>query len=133
MEPANAKKILQSARQNRQPILIYEIAKNNIPTLLWWLLLPLSLVILIVMSWVMTLLVRPLSFTQIFFTYLIPIIPIIYAWDGQASLMRTYTFADIKSLLGEEDKDYQWTLGDAKKANGRKMGYYIMGYPKHDR
>jgi hypothetical protein len=133
MDPEKAKKILKSAESNRQPILIYEIAKNNVPTLLWWILLPISLVILIVMSMVMTLFVRPLSLFQLLFTYVIPIIPIIYAWDGQASLMRTYTFDDVESLLGKKrDVGYQWFIGDAKKANGKKMGYYIMGYPKND-
>lgn len=130
MNPEVAQAILQSAEQNLQPILIYEIAKNNIPTLLWWLLLPLSLVILILMTWVMTPFVRPLTFQQLLFTYLIPIIPIVYAWDGQASLMRTYTFEDIEGLLGNRKEDYVWEIGDALKADGKKSGYYILGYPK---
>ncbi|MDX2245744.1 MAG: hypothetical protein SF052_03145 [Bacteroidia bacterium] len=133
MKPATAQKILQSAQHSRQPILIYELAKNNIPILLWWLFLPLSLVILIVMCLIMTPFVKPLSFKQILFTYLIPIIPLVYAWDGQTSLMRTYTFEDIESLLGSEKKeDYQWAIGDAQKRNGKKFGYYIMGYPKSE-
>ena len=123
MKPTTAKKILQSAQNNRQPILIYEVAKNNIPIFLWWLLLPISLTILILMSLIMTPFVRPLSLTQILFTYLIPIIPLVYAWDGQASLMRTYTFEDIESLLnGEKKDDYQWTIRDAKRENGRILG-----------
>lgn len=130
MKPKIAKKILQSAQDNKSPILIYEIAKNNIPTLIWWLLLPLSLIILIAMSLVMTLFVRPLSLTQIIFTYIIPIIPITYAWDGQASLMRTYTFDDIKTILPEKQDHYVWVIEDAKKSNGKTLGYYIMGYPK---
>ena len=93
MAPEKAKQILLSAQENKQPILIYEVAKNNIPTLLWWIFLPISLVILIVMSLVMTLFVRPLSLSQLLFTYIIPIIPIIYAWDGQASLMQMPTLA----------------------------------------
>lgn len=134
MPPDKAKRILQSAEKNKQPILIYEIAKNNVPTLLWWILLPISLLILIVMSMAMTLFVRPLSISQLLFTFVIPIIPIIYAWDGQASLMRTYTFDDIKSLIDmEKSTDYNWSIGDAKKSNGKKLGYYIMGYPSNEK
>ena len=133
MNPTVAKKILHSAQENREPILIFELAKNNIPTLVWWIFLPLSLLILILMSLVMTLFVRPLSFKQILFTYLIPIIPIAYAWDGQASLMRTYTFDDVENLIGKNEKeDYHWEIDDAKKPNGKKLGYYIMGYPKKE-
>ncbi|MBR9921057.1 MAG: hypothetical protein GYB31_09475 [Bacteroidetes bacterium] len=127
MSPSVAKEILHAAQESGQPILIYELAKNNVPLLLWWLLLPISLPILFGMVWFMTPFVRPLSFSQIIFTYLIPIIPIIYAWDGQASLMRTYTFDDIESLLEKED-NYVWEIQDALKANGKTAGYYIFGY-----
>lgn len=131
MDPAQAKKILQSAQANKQPILIYEVAKNNIPTLVWWLFLPLSLCILILMSLVFTLMVRPLTFKQLLFTYLIPVVPIIYAWDGQASLMRTYTADDLESMIADfRDENYQWEIADAKNNKGKGQGYYIMGYPK---
>ncbi|TBN06330.1 hypothetical protein EYD45_00130 [Hyunsoonleella flava] len=131
MNPIVAKNILQSASENKVPILIFEIAKNNIPFLVWILLLPISLSILIVMSLLMTLFVKQLSLSQIIFTYIIPIIPIAYAWDGQASLMRTYTFEDIETLIEElESHYYDWEISDAKKENGKKLGYYVMGYPK---
>ncbi len=130
MNPVTARKILQSAQDNREPILIYEIAKNTIPVVIWWLLLPISLVILILMVLVMTPFVRPLKWSQLFFTYILPIIPIVYAWDGQASLMRTYTFEDFRSLLRDvNDSNYQWSVEDAKKSNGKKAGYYVVGYP----
>lgn len=130
MGPSTAQKVLASAQENGEPILIYEIAKNNVPVLLWWLLLPLSLLILILMTLVMTPFVRPLSLGQIVFTYLIPVIPLVYAWDGQASLMRTYTFADVEELLaGLKTDQYAWEIADAKKENGKTAGYYIMGHP----
>ena len=44
----------------------------------------------------MTPFVKNLTLKQIIFTYLIPIVPLIYAWDGQASLVRMYTFKDIE-------------------------------------
>lgn len=132
MNPSTARQILKTAESNKQPILIYEIAVNNIPTLLWWILLPISLVILIIMCLVMTPFVRPFSWRQIFFTYLIPIIPIVYAWDGQASIMRTYTFKDVESLIGGQDdeSDYHWEIDHAFTAKDKKAGYYILGYPK---
>lgn len=131
MDPQTAKTILKGAQEEGRAILIYEIAKNNVPILLWWLLLPMSLIILILMTWIMTPFVRPLTFKQIFFTYVIPIIPLVYAWDGQASLMRTYTFEDINALLADfKSDDYCWEVNDAKNAQGKNQGYFIMGYPK---
>ncbi|GAB1855990.1 hypothetical protein MHTCC0001_08250 [Flavobacteriaceae bacterium MHTCC 0001] len=130
MSPSNAKQILKSASGSKQPILLYEIAQNNIPFIIWLLLLPISLVILIIMSLFMTPFSKNLTLAQVFFTYIVPIIPITYAWDGQASLMRTYTFDDIKALLSDiETPNYKWEMGDAVKENGKKLGYYVMGYP----
>ena len=130
MKPEVAQQILQKAEKNKQPILIYELAQNNIPVLLWWLFLPISLLILIIMSLFMTPFVKPLKLQQLFFTYLLPLIPLVYAWDGQASLMRTYTFKDIEELLGNRNNvDFVWEIADAKKENGKKAGYYILGYP----
>ena len=130
MNPSIAKRILQSAEENNQAFFVYEVAQNNIPLLLWILLLPVSLTILLLMSLVMTLFIRPLTLSQVIFTYIIPLIPIVYAWDGQASLMRTYTFDDIKTLFSENDNpNYKWTMADATKPNGKKLGYYISGLP----
>ncbi|EDP72126.1 hypothetical protein FBALC1_13532 [Flavobacteriales bacterium ALC-1] len=131
MPPNMAKGILKSAQDNKQPLLIYEIGENKIPTLIWWLLLPLSLAILIVMVLFMTPFVKPLSWKQILFTYLIPIIPLCYAWDGQASIMRIYTFKDVEYLIRDfKNESYTWEIAKAKKANGKTIGYYILGLPK---
>lgn len=129
MKPKVAKQILQSAEESKEPILIYEIAENNVPVILWVLLLPISLMILILMVIFMTPFVKPLRLSQIVFTYIIPIIPIVYAWDGQASIMRTYTKNDVLSLINEsEDSSYQWEVASAKKKNGKQAGYYIFGW-----
>ncbi|MEN0004417.1 MAG: hypothetical protein AAF798_09745 [Bacteroidota bacterium] len=133
MSPTMAHQILQAAEHNREPLLIYELAENNVPFLVWLLLLPISWTILILMALFMTPFSRPLTLTQVVFTYIIPIIPIVYAWDGQASIMRTYTFEDIKTLIGTQtSEDYHWEVSEARKENGKKAGYYVLGYPRKD-
>lgn len=132
MSPKHARKILESAEENRQPLLIYEMAENKIPFLAWLIMLPIGLIILIIMTLFMTPFVKPLTWQQLVFTYLIPIIPICYAWDGQASLPRMYALTDIDKLLkGLGKNDFYWEYGPAKKSNGKKLGTYIVGYPKH--
>ena len=129
MRPANARKILESAQQNHQPFLIYEMGENKMPLLIWGLLLPISLAILMIMVLFMTPFVRPLTWQQIVFTYLIPIIPICYAWDGQASLPRMYSLNDMDVLLeGLNSDKYTWTKGHALKKN-KKQGIYVIGLP----
>ncbi len=130
MDPENARKILETAQENRQPIFIYEMGENNIPLLLWWLLLPVSLFILMLMVLFMTPWVRPLSWQQLLFTYIIPVIPICYAWDGQASLPRMYTMKDLDILLADlHIPEYQWSKGSAYKKNKKKLGTYLAGLP----
>ncbi|MEO0341347.1 MAG: hypothetical protein AAF242_19325, partial [Bacteroidota bacterium] len=130
MPPKVAKQILASAQQNRQAILIYEIAENKIPTIVWALLLPISLPIVALMAILFVPFVKPLSWKDLLFTWPIPLIPIFYAWDGQASLPRMYTFDDVKQyLLPPETADYSWEMGPAQKQNGKPLGYYIKGLP----
>ncbi len=130
MPPKKAKAILESAQRTNQPLLIYEMGDNNIPLLIWCLLLPISLILLIIMVLFMTPFVKPLTWRQIVFTYLIPIIPICYAWDGQASLPRMYTLKDLDHLLeGLGSENYIWHKDHAKKKNGKKQGTYLVGLP----
>jgi hypothetical protein len=79
------------------------------------------------MAFVLTLFVRPLTWKQIIFTYLLPIIPFCFAWDGAVSNVRTYTLNDLEILLkGLRIEDYKWEKGRiTKKAN--KL--YLLGYP----
>lgn len=130
MRPKDARKILESAEKNKQPLLIYEMAENTIPLLVWWFLLPISLIVLIIMVLFMTPSLKPLTWRQIIFTYLIPIIPVCYAWDGQASLPRMYTFKDLDILLqGLGSEEYKWKKGHAKNDAGKKKGTFLIGFP----
>ncbi len=132
MPPKAAIKILESAQSNRQPLLIYEMAENKIPLLIWWIMLPISLLILVIMSMLMTPFLKPLTWRQLVFTYLIPIIPICYAWDGQASLPRMYSQKDVEEMLnGLGTDNYKWDKGIAKKKNGKPLGTYLIGLPQN--
>lgn len=131
MRPEQAQKILSSAQDNSQPLLIYELTENKMPLIIWWIMLPISLVILIVMTLFMTPFVKPLTWKQVVFTYLIPIIPFFYAWDGQASMPRMYAMNDIDEMINKLDSSsYTWKQGYALNKKGKKTGTYILGMPK---
>lgn len=71
--------------------------------------------------------VRPLNWKQILFTYLIPVIPIFFAWDGAVSNARTYTLDDLDILLeGLETEDYKWEKG---RITGKAKKLYLLGTP----
>lgn len=130
MRPEEARRILASAQETRQPLLIYEMGENRLPFALWCLSLPIGPPMVGLTVLVLTPFVRPLTVRQLFFTYVVPLIPISYAWDGQASMPRLYAFEDLEELLsGLGSPDYRWEKGYARTARGRKIGTYLLGCP----
>jgi hypothetical protein len=130
MRPAQARAILASAVAERQPLLIYEMTENWVPFPLWVLSLPFALPMVFVAALVFTPFVRPVSLRQLFFTYVVPLVPLFYAWDGHASVARIYAWSDLDELLeGLESDDYRWERGPAEGANGKAFGIYLLGVP----
>jgi hypothetical protein len=124
MPPDIARRILANAQASQQPICIYEISDNSLPTLLWW--IPLPMIFLI--SLFITPFARPLTWKQVIFTYLLPIIPICFAWDGAVSNARTYTLEDLNILIsGLETENYTWEKG---RLTGWANTLYLLGLPK---
>jgi hypothetical protein len=125
MKPDIARNILVNAKENKQPICIFEISDNSFPIFLWWIALPLNFLT----SFIITLFARPLTWQQILFTYLIPVIPLAFAWDGAVSNARTYTLKDLDILLeGLSSDDYRWEKGTIK---GKSKKLYVLGLPAH--
>lgn len=124
MSPQKGRAILEAAYKSRQPICIYEISDNSFPIGLWWVPIPINFM----MCMFITPLVKPLRWYQIVFTYIVPIIPVCFAWDGAVSNARTYTHDDLNELLqGLEDDTYTWEKGTVK---GPQNKLYLIGKPK---
>lgn len=125
MKPEVAKAILRDAKEAHQPICVYEISDNSMPPAwLWWIGLPFNFIFALFVSAA----VRPMSWQQIVFTYLIPVIPLCFAWDGAVSNIRTYTLSDMDQLLdGLHADNYKWEKGAIKGKGGNKL--YLKGIP----
>jgi hypothetical protein len=122
MRPETAKSILKAAKDDKQPICVFEISDNSMPFILWWLAIPTSFL----MVFFVTPFVRPLTVKQLIFTYLIPLIPVFIAWDGAVSNARTYTLEDWDEILADlQSDDYTWKKGTIKGKAGNKM--YLIG------
>ena len=124
MNPEMARKILKNAMEAKQPFLAFEISDNSYPKALRWVAIPFN----IISSLFVSAFARPYSFQQFLFTYLIPIIPLTFAWDGAVSNARTYTLKDMDILHdGLESDDYAWEKG---LINGKSKKLYLLGLPK---
>lgn len=123
MKPEDAGNILANAQVSREPICIFEISDNSTPIWLWWITFPINFF----MTFFITPMVRPLTWQQLVFTYLIPVIPLCFGWDGAVSNARTYTLSDLEELLGNLESDnYQWEKGIIE---GKTRQIYLLGYP----
>ncbi|GAA4009587.1 hypothetical protein GCM10022408_22130 [Hymenobacter fastidiosus] len=124
MRPEVARRILQDAQEKHQPICVYEISDNSLPSSLWWVALPLNFL----MALFITPFARPVTVKQLFFTYALPVIPLCFAWDGAVSNARTYTLGDMATLLeGLQSDDYTWETG---LIPGKARKLYLLGLPR---
>lgn len=125
MPPEVAKGILADAQASNQPIFIFELSDNSIPHWIAWTAFPIN----ILMCFVLTFFVRPLTWYQVLFTFVIPVIPIAYAWDGAVSNVRTYAASDLDLLIGSLEKaEYTWEKQLVKQGTNKFLT--LTGMPK---
>lgn len=105
--PEQARLILLDAQQANQPLVIFELTNGTVPPRwLWWAtLLPNFLFGLLV-----SVFARPLSVRGVVFSFLLPIIPACFAWDGAVTSARTYREYEFHAMLETlpQTSDYQW-------------------------
>lgn len=122
--PAVAKAILQDAATKRTAIGIFEGSKKSwLEMLLLWLFFP--VIILVVTPFI-----RPFSISRLFFTYILPLIPLGIIWDGTVSLLRIYTPEQLQQMASEvQAPGYTWRAGRVGAGAGKYV-IYLIGYPE---
>ncbi len=71
----------------------------------------------------------PLRFSRLFFTYIIPIIPLYTVWDGIVSIIRLYKPNELLQIAKEVEPDsYYWRSGKKKSKFGLNVTF-LIGYP----
>lgn len=122
-EPEDARRILGNAVEAGQPIALFEAQKRDMAHLIRFALSPLFVVLL-------TPMIRPFRWGRLFFTYLIPAVPLFVFWDGLVSVLRTYSTAEMLALAGEADPEhrFQWTAEE--NTEGPACIQYLLGVPR---
>ena len=121
-KPEKARMILKDAWSKGVGIGIFEFTDRSPAMFVVMLFSP----ILILLS---TPFIRPLTWKKLFWTYLIPLIPLTGLWDGIVSYLRTYSPGELQQLVrGFESDDYTWEIGQVKGIGLHKITY-LFGYP----
>jgi thioesterase domain-containing protein len=67
---------------------------------------------------------------QRFFTFALPVLPLMLGWDNVVSCLRTYSRAELTGFLGQlQSDDYHWEVGELWNPVSRMPYPYVMGYP----
>lgn len=121
-KPVDAKKIIEQAVNSNVPIAIYEGAAKDVKNFLGILLFTPIIFMLI------TPFMKPFRWSRLFFTYIIPLIPVTTTWDGLVSIIRMYTPEEMLEMANSVNKnDYIWGSGTIKNKIGTSI-MYLTGY-----
>ncbi|MGD8861446.1 MAG: hypothetical protein PVI30_15665 [Myxococcales bacterium] len=123
LPPAAARETLARAYRGREAICIFEITDPTPAGLLGCLLMPLYVLLF-------TPLVRPLTVSQLLLTYLLPVLPLLIAWDGLVSTLRTYDPEQLRRMTRDlQDEGYRWEIGRMRHPTLPITFPYAVGAP----
>ncbi|MBC6990633.1 class I SAM-dependent methyltransferase [Hymenobacter sp. BT491] len=124
-EPAAAEAMLSDAVRKRAGFGAFEGAgKHWHEILLAWTVLP-------VLQLLATPFMKPFRLSRLFFTYIIPLIPLCTIWDGTVSILRMYSPDQLLALARRADPEqtFQWQTGKVRHWTGSQVTY-LVGWPK---
>lgn len=122
-KPEQAQAILQDAVNKRQAIGIFEGSGKQYHELL------LAFLVFPPMMLGVTPFIRPFKLSRLFFTYLVPAIPLFTLWDGVVSVLRMYSPEMLSEMTQKlTGPPYVWKTGYVKHKSGPKV-IYLIGYP----
>jgi len=120
--PALAKQILSAARRDRQPIVVVELVGRTVPMAVGIVGAPIS-------ELFVTPFLRPLHWTSILFTYLVPVLPLVTWHDGVVSCLRVYSPTELEALVKDEQSpDWKWSTRTVPLA-GPAYATILIGEP----
>jgi hypothetical protein len=123
-KPHDARAVLKSAVDARQPIGVFEIPERTIPIVITTALVTPVLVLLV------TPFIGPFRWSRLLFTYLIPLVPLTCLWDGFVSQLRAFTPEELHNLAtGLGDVRYRWNAGKVRLQGSPAHLTYLIGIP----
>jgi hypothetical protein len=123
--PAAARRILEDAVSKKTGVAVFEWPERT----------PLFVAVMglicIAQALVFTPWVRNLSVARLLLTYVLPLGPLVMAWDGTVSVLRTYTVQELREMTKGLDADYAWDIQSivVKTPLGPMSTTFLIGVP----
>ena len=122
--PNEARAILQNAVDANRGIGIFEITRRAPSTIA--LMFPWVFLLFLLTPWI-----RPFRWSQLFWTYVLPVIPAVLLFDGVVSCLRTYRPEELKKMVEKlTASKYEWEVGEHSTGPRGIPITYLMGYPR---
>ena len=123
-DPEQASRFLRDSAARGHGVGVFEVASRHAFTVLTILAIPLA-------DWLLTPFRRPFRWSRIFWTYVIPVVPLVLLADGLISCLRAYSLADLRAMTaGVNSRDYEWQIGEELNAHLPLRVTYLVGFPK---
>jgi hypothetical protein len=119
--PEQARAILQNAVDDGQNIGVFEMTKRAPLTIA--LMIPWSILPLFFTPWI-----RPFRWSRLFWTYVIPVVPFVFLFDGVVSCLRTYRPEELRAMVQTlTENAYRWEIGEQSGSAGEMAITYLIG------
>jgi hypothetical protein len=124
--PTDATAVLRNAVLSNQPIAVMELLDRQLH-LLPAVALITPIAVLAVTPWI-----RPFRRRRLFWTYVVPLVPLTCWWDGLVSMLRAYTPNELLTLAASaaaSSTDYTWRAGRVAVQAPPAQLTYLVGWP----
>ncbi len=118
---ADAQAILRDAAAARQPIAIFEVSRRSAAMILPVVLVPIFVLLV-------TPFMKPFTWTRLFWTYLLPLVPLTCLWDGIVSQLRAYTVPELRAMAAAAGA-MTWRADEPRLYRTGARLTYLIGWP----
>ena len=123
LRPEQARACLLDAMQQRRGVALVELAQRSVSSML-------QIAFGTATQLVVTPFIKPFRWSRLFYTYLLPIVPLCTLWDGMVSCLRVYEPTELQSLIADlPASDYRWECGRLPVAKMPTELTYLIGTP----
>jgi hypothetical protein len=122
LRPEQARAALADAAAKKQPIAIFDGSRPSL--WMWPLLLLMPLRVLLATPFIL-----PFRWSRLFWTYLVPALPLVLTFDVIVSLLRVYSVEEMRELTAGLDH-YHWDVGTVRAGLIPVRLTYLIGMPK---
>jgi hypothetical protein len=122
-KPEQARAILADAVANGQGIAVFELTRRDPLAILSMLFSPLAALLGVPF-------LKPFRWSRLFWTYVLPLVPLVFTIDGVISCLRTYSVKELREMTAEFT-EYDWQIGEIRGPVWPTPVTYLIGRPRH--